>query len=150
MRQLNFPQYNLSVKRNGDKLQIYDIIRKKWIILTPEEWVRQHVVHFLITDKEFPLGLVAVEKTLKVNQLNKRFDIVVFNKNGFPLVLIECKAPEIKLSEDTLHQALRYNSVLQAPYIILSNGLDTYIGEINFTNHSFSYLNAIPKFKELL
>lgn len=150
MQQLNFPQYDLSVKRNGDKLQIYDIIRKKWIILTPEEWVRQHVVHFLITEKEFPLSLVAVEKTLKVNQLNKRFDIVVFGQNGLPLVLIECKAPEVKLTENTLHQALRYNSVLQAPFIILSNGMDTYIGQLNFTNMSFSYLNAIPKYKELL
>lgn len=149
MRQLNFPSYQFSIKRNGDKLQIYDIIRKKWIFLTPEEWVRQHTVHFLIEEKGFPSSLIAVEKNLKVNQLNKRFDAVVFHSNGSPLLLIECKAPEVNLTEETLQQALRYNSVLQAPFIILTNGLNTYIGQLNFTNQSFSYLKDIPVYNEI-
>ena len=149
MRQLNFPTYSFSIQRKGDKLQIYDILRKKWIFLTPEEWVRQHIVHYLINDKRTPQSLIAIEKSLKINNLTKRFDLVVFNKKGEPLVLIECKAPEIKITEDTLHQALRYNSVLKAPFILLSNGLDTYFGELNFTNHSFSYLNDVPNYTDL-
>ena len=149
MRELNFPTYDFKVKRDGDKLQIFDRIRKKWFILQPEEWVRQHVIWFLIEEKKYPESLIAIEKSLKVNQLTKRFDIVLYNTNATPIMIIECKAPEIKIDDKTLHQALRYNSVIKAPYLLLTNGIDSCCGKINFTNASFSYLNDIPHFDEI-
>lgn len=149
MRELNFPTYDFKVKREADKLQIFDRIRKKWIILLPEEWVRQHVIWFLIEEKKYPESLIAVEKSLKINQLTKRYDIVLYNKSAKPIMTIECKAPEVKIDEKTLEQALRYNSVIKAPYILLTNGLDTYCGKINFSNASFSYLNDIPTYTEI-
>jgi len=149
MRELNLPSYPFKIKKEEDLVYIFDIIRKKWIVLQPEEWVRQHVVWYLIEEKGFPASLIAVEKSLLVNKLQKRFDIVLHNNLGKPLIIVECKAPEIKIDEKTLHQALRYNSVIRAPYLLLTNGLDIYCGEINFTNASFSYLNDIPTYKEI-
>lgn len=149
MRELNFPTYNFKIKREADKLQIFDRIRKKWLILQPEEWVRQHVVWFLIEEKKYPETLIAIEKSLKVNQLTKRFDIVLYNTAADPIIIVECKAPEIKIDENTLHQILRYNSVIKAPYLILTNGIDIYCGKLNFTNASFSYLNDIPSYQEI-
>jgi len=148
MDQLNFPSYDFSIRESGDTKQIFDDIRKKWIVLTPEEWVRQHVVQFLITEKGYPAGLIAVEKGLKVNNLPKRFDIVLFDQNAKPLMTVECKAPKVKIDNSTLEQALRYNSVLGAKYLLLTNGMDIFCGEINFSNASFSYLNDIPAYTQ--
>lgn len=149
MQELNLPSYPFNVKRDADVLQIFDIIRKKWVVLQPEEWVRQHAVWYLIEEKGYPASLIAVEKSLLVNKLQKRFDIVLHNNFGKPLIIVECKAPEIKISEDALHQALRYNSIIQAPYILLTNGLDMYCGKINFKDASFSYLKDIPFYQEI-
>ncbi len=149
MRNLNFPTYPFNIKRDSDKVHIFDIIRKKWYVLTPEEWVRQHVIWFLIEQKHYPKSLIAVEKGLLVNNLPKRFDVVLYNNHAKPIMLIECKAPEVKIDESTLHQALRYNSIIQAPYLLLTNGIDIYCGHINFSNASFSYLNDIPDYNEM-
>lgn len=149
MQELNFPSYSFNIKREEDNVKIFDIIRKKWYILQPEEWVRQHVIWYLIEEKGYPASLIAVEKSLQVNQLNKRFDIVLYGDAGTPLIIVECKAPEIKIGEDTLHQALRYNSVIRAPYLIITNGIDIYCGQLNFTNASFSYLKEIPSYQEI-
>jgi hypothetical protein len=149
MQELNLPSYPFKVKRDADILQIFDIIRKKWVVLQPEEWVRQHVVWYLTEEKGYPASLIAVEKSLLVNKLQKRFDIVLHNNLGKPLIIVECKAPEIQIGEDALHQALRYNSIIQAPYILITNGLDMYCGKINFTDASFSYLKDIPFYKEI-
>ena len=149
MQELNLPSYPFNVKRDADVLQIFDIIRKKWVVLQPEEWVRQHVVWYLIEEKGYPASLIAIEKSLLVNKLQKRFDIVLHNNHGKPLIIVECKAPGIKISEDTLHQALRYNSIIRAPYIFLTNGLEMYYGKLNFTDASFSYIKDIPFYKEI-
>ena len=149
MQELNLPSYPFNIKRNGDVLQIFDIIRKKWVVLQPEEWVRQHVIWYLIEEKGYPASLIAIEKSLLVNKLQKRFDIVLHNNIGKPLIIVECKAPGIKISEDTLHQALRYNSIIRAPYIMLTNGLEMYYGKLNFTDASFSYIKDIPFYKEI-
>ena len=149
MRELKFPTYEFKIKREADRLQIFDRIRKKWLILQPEEWVRQHVIWYLIEEKKYPSSLIAIEKSLKVNELSKRFDVVLFNNNGEPIMLIECKAPEIKIDEKTLHQALRYNSVIGAPYLLLTNGIDIYCGHINFTKATFSYLKDVPDYEEI-
>ena len=105
-----------------EKYFIFDSLRKKLLTLTPEEWVRQHWINFLIEHQGYPKGLISLEKGLKYNQLQKRTDLVVFDREGHPYLLIECKAPEIELSQKVLQQALAYRSTLLTPYIILSNG----------------------------
>lgn len=122
--QLNFPTYNFKVKKVENRNYIFDIIRKKFVVLTPEEWVRQHLVHYFITHCQCPASLISVEKQLKVNGLNKRFDLVVYHNNGKPLLLAECKAPDIMLSTETFLQAAVYNKVLGVHHMVITNGLD--------------------------
>ena len=146
MRQLNFPAYQFNIKKEGEQVFIFDEIRKKWIVLTPEEWVRQHVVFYLVGEKGYKAGLIGIEKSLKYNGLTKRFDIVCYNKNAKPLLIVECKAPEVAITESTLDQALRYNSEIQAEYIVLSNGLQTIIAKVDFEKKGLTYLKEIPEF----
>jgi len=126
MQELNFPEYDFSIKRQQDKVLIFDEFRKKWMVLTPEEWVRQHVLMYVFKDKGYPKSLIAVEKLVNVNGLKQRFDAVLFNNNARPIAIIECKAPTVKITQEAFHQALRYNAQIGAPYIVLSNGLQTY------------------------
>ena len=149
MQQLNLPAQDFSIKREQDKLYIFDSFRKKWIVLTPEEWVRQHILMFLIKDKGYPKSLIAIEKLVKVNGLSQRFDAVLFDSSAKPIAVIECKAPSIKITSATLAQAVRYNSTIKAPYLILTNGLDTFCGKIDLINNNFSYLKDIPNYKEI-
>lgn len=121
--QLNFKQYNFTIKNANGNALIFDIIRKKYVSLTPEEWVRQHVIRFLIEEKGYSPGLIAVEKTVKYNGLNKRFDLYVANSDGSPKILIECKAPHIQLSEATLKQAGVYQTQLKANFVFITNGI---------------------------
>ena len=113
MKQLQFPTYSFRFKNSENKEAIFDEIRKKFIIITPEEWVRQHVVQFLLQDKKYPKSHINVEKLLKINDLNKRYDVVVYNPDGSILILVECKAPEIKISQQTFDQIARYNLTLK-------------------------------------
>jgi len=121
--QLNFKQYNFTIKNANGNALIFDIIRKKYVSLTPEEWVRQHVIRFLIEEKGYSAGLIAVEKAVKYNGLTKRFDLFVANNDGSPQILIECKAPHIKLSDMTLQQASLYQCKLNANFVFITNGL---------------------------
>ena len=121
--QLNFKQYNFTIKNANGNALIFDIIRKKYVSLTPEEWVRQHVIRFLIEEKGYSAGLIAVEKAVKYNGLTKRFDLYVANNDGSPQILIECKAPHIKLSDMTLQQASLYQCQLNANFVFITNGL---------------------------
>lgn len=121
---LNFPPVDFRLKKNEKgTLQLFDIIRKKFVDITPEEWVRQHIVHFLIHHKNVPLSMISLEKQLKLNNTKKRTDIIVFNSTLKPILMIECKAPTIKIDQLTINQAMRYNIKLQVPFIFLSNGL---------------------------
>ena len=122
MEQLNFKTYPFRFKNSENKIAIFDIIRKKFILLTPEEWVRQHVVWFLIEEKKYPKSLVNVEKVITLNGLTKRYDIVVYNKNGGIEILVECKAPSVKIDQTTFDQIARYNMVLNANYLMVTNG----------------------------
>ena len=149
MENLNFPSYKFRLKKSGQKDLIFDIIRKKWIVITPEEWVRQHTIHYLINEKSFPISTIAVEKSLVINDLTKRFDIVCFDQSGEPSLLVECKRPTVQITEDTMHQALRYNKALRAPLIFLTNGISHYCAIMNFSNGSFSYLNALPEHNQI-
>lgn len=123
-----------------------DELRKKYVVLTPEEWVRQHIVQYLINFKNYPKALISLEKGLKVNDLLKRSDVLVYDSNTEPLLLIECKAPEVKISQDVFDQAARYNSVYKVKYILITNGLEHFCAEIEHSNSSYKFLNDIPSF----
>ena len=149
MQQLNFPNYNFRFKNNENKVSIFDEIRKKFIILTPEEWVRQHVVQFLMVEKKYPKSLINVEKVLKINDLRKRYDVVVFNPDGTIHILVECKAPEIKIAQTTFDQIARYNLTLKATYLMVSNGLKHYFCQMDFENEKYHFLQDIPVYNTL-
>lgn len=146
MQQLNFPVYNFRFKNSENKVSIFDEIRKKFFILTPEEWVRQHVVRFLLDVKKYPKSLINVEKIVTVNGLRKRYDIVVFNPNGSILVLVECKAPEIKTSQATFDQIARYNMTLKAQFLMVTNGMNHYFCQMDLENEKYIFLNELPNF----
>ncbi|WP_367752875.1 type I restriction enzyme HsdR N-terminal domain-containing protein [Flavobacterium sp. WC2430] len=144
MQKLNFQLYNFRFKNSENKVSIFDEIRKKFIILTPEEWVRQHVVQFLLEEKKYPKSLINVEKVLKVNGLRKRYDVVVFNTDGSILILIECKAPEIKIAQATFDQIARYNMTMKAQYLMVTNGLNHYFCQMDFENEKYQFLAELP------
>ena len=149
MQQLNFPTYNFRFKNSENKVSIFDEIRKKFIILTPEEWVRQHVVQFLMLEKKYPKSLINVEKVLKINDLRKRYDVVVFNPDGSIHILVECKAPEIKISQNTFDQIARYNLTLKATYLMVTNGLNHYFCQMDFENEKYHFLQDLPEYNTI-
>ena len=129
--------------------QIFDRLRGKFVALTPEEWVRQHFVAFLIDHKGYPAGLMANEVALSLNGTSRRSDSVVYDHSAKPLVIIEYKAPSVRISQKTFDQIIRYNMVFQAPYLIVSNGLNHYCCHIDFENRSYKFLPDIPSYQEL-
>ncbi|WP_281638363.1 type I restriction enzyme HsdR N-terminal domain-containing protein [Flavobacterium marginilacus] len=149
MQKLNFPSYVFRFKNSENKVSIFDEIRKKFIILTPEEWVRQHVVRFLLEQKKCPKSLINVEKVLMVNGLRKRYDVVVFNPNGTIFILIECKAPEVKISQAVFDQIARYNMTMEAQFLMVTNGLNHYFCLMDFENEKYEFLKELPNYKDL-
>ncbi len=148
MQKLNFPTYTFRFKNSENKIAIFDEIRKKFIVLTPEEWVRQHVVSFLQQEKKYPKSYINVEKLIKVYDLNKRYDVVVYQPSGAIYLLIECKAPEVIISQDTFDQIARYNLKLKAKYLMITNGLNHYFCEMDFENEKYVFLNDLPDFEK--
>ena len=146
MQNLNFPSYNFRFKNSENKVSIFDDIRKKFIILTPEEWVRQHTIQFLLQVKNYPKSYINVEKLIKVNNINKRYDAVVFHPNGELFLLIECKAPDVKITQQTFDQIARYNLKLKAQYLMVTNGLNHYFCEMDFDNEKYIFLDELPEF----
>ncbi len=146
MQNLNFPTYSFRFKNSENKVSIFDEIRKKFILLTPEEWVRQHVIHFLLLDKNYPKSYINVEKLIKINDLSKRYDGVVFQPNGEIFLLIECKAPEVAISQQTFDQIARYNLVLKAKYLMVTNGLNHYFCQMDFENEKYVFLKELPEY----
>ena len=148
MQALNFPAYQFKVKNSENKQYIFDVIRKKYVVLTPEEWVRKHVLHYLINDLKYPKSIIAVEKQLIVNNLRKRFDILIFNRNGLPEIIIECKSHEIRINQETFDQIARYNLELNAKYLMVSNGLDHYFCSLDHKNECYNFLKEIPNYSK--
>ncbi|WP_264520988.1 type I restriction enzyme HsdR N-terminal domain-containing protein [Flavobacterium sp. N1994] len=146
MQKLNFPSYSFRFKNSENKVAIFDEIRKKFILLTPEEWVRQHTVQFLLQDKNYPKSYLNVEKLIKVNDLKKRYDVVVFQPDGGIYLLIECKAPEVKITQDTFDQIARYNLTLKATYLMVTNGLNHYFCQMDFEKETYIFLKELPNF----
>ena len=148
MQKLNFPTFTFRFKNSENKVAIFDEIRKKFIILKPEEWVRQHVVQYLLQNKNYPKSYINVEKLVKVNDLSKRYDIIVYQPNGEIYLLIECKAPEININQQTFDQIARYNLVLNAKYLMVSNGLNHYFCQMDFENEKYIFLKELPEFEK--
>lgn len=146
MIKLNLPPFDYVVKKEDGKVLILDIIRKKYLVLTPEEWVRQHFVNYLITDLKYPKALIKIEGGLTFNKLSKRSDIVVFNREGLPWMIVECKSPSQKLSDSTLRQASVYNHTLKAKYLTITNGMAHICCEVNWNESSTNLLRELPAF----
>lgn len=146
VKNLHLPAFNYKLKSNENKTYIFDDIRKKYVLLTPEEWVRQHIVHYLINVKSYPKSLINIEKQLLVNNLKKRTDIIVFTNTGSPLIVVECKAPSVKISQKAFDQIARYNLKLQSKYLMVSNGIRHYFAQLDPINESFVFLKDIPKY----
>lgn len=147
MQQLNFPNYTFRFKNSENKVSIFDEIRKKFIILTPEEWVRQNVVQYLLQEKKYPKSYMNVEKLIKVNDLSKRYDIIVYQTNGEIFLLVECKAPEVKITQETFNQIARYNLTLNSKYLMVTNGVNHYFCEMDFINEKYNFLKELPEFE---
>lgn len=146
MQPLNFPSYTFRVKNSENRPLIFDEIRKKFIVLTPEEWVRQHVVKFLTQEKKYPTSHINVEKQITLNGLKKRYDIVVFKPNGQLDILVECKAPDITISQNTFDQIAQYNFKLNANYLMVTNGLAHYYCQMDFVAEKYQFMQEIPDF----
>ena len=146
MQKLNLPTYKFKLKSSENKTLIFDKLRKRYFVLTPEEWVRQHFVMFLIDEKKYPTSLIALEKQLTINNRKKRTDILIFNKKGVPEIIVECKAPQIKIKQDTFDQIARYNLKLKANYLIVTNGLEHFYCKMDFENETYIFLKEIPNY----
>lgn len=145
---LNFPKYDFKVKTLNESTQIFDVFRKKYIVLTPEEWVRQHLATYLVKEKKYAKGLVEIEKSLSLNNMQKRADILISDRNGKPYLLAECKAFSVKITQDTFEQIARYNMVFKVPFLVVSNGLEHYSCKIDFDANKISFLEEIPVFSQ--
>jgi len=145
MIQLNLPPFEYKIKEIEGKICIFDVIRRKYLVLTPEEWVRQHFVHLLVNQYQYSKNLIRLEGGLKYNQLHKRSDIVIFDEAGQPSLLIECKAPEVSISQAVIEQASRYNLTLRCRYLAITNGLKTFCFEMDYTTKGFKQLQDLPR-----
>jgi hypothetical protein len=148
MEQLNFPNYSFTLKSRENKTFIFDLIRKKNLLLTPEEWVRQHCVHFLNKELGYPKSYINVEKQIKINNQVKRYDIVVYSSDGNVEILVECKAPPVKISQDTFDQIARYNMTLKSRFLMLTNGKEHYFCEMDFKNKAYQFIQKLPKYQK--
>lgn len=144
MQKLNFPEYSFRFKNSENRTMVFDETRKKFVVLTPEEWVRIHVVQFLIQDHNYPKGLLNVEKQLKLNNTAKRYDVVVFNSDGSVFMIVECKAPSVNITQQTFDQIARYNLALQSQYLMVTNGIDHYYCKMDFENERYVFLKDVP------
>jgi len=146
MEKLNFPEFDFYFKSKENKRYIFDPVRKKWLVLTPEEWVRQHCIQFLLKIKNVPIGLIQIEKKLSVNNTEKRYDLVVFKPDQSIYVLIECKSPSVKLTQQTFDQISRYNSVLKSNYLMLTNGFTHFYCKIDYKKGQYLFMTDLPKY----
>ncbi len=146
---LNLPSFSFRIKEQNGKKLIFDNFRRRWVILTPEEWVRQNFASYLTEIKHYPASLVALERSLRINQHDFRADIVLFSRSGKPSVIVECKAPDVKISQQVFDQIARYNLELRVSYLIVTNGLNHYCCQFDKTQLTYSFLQEIPDFLQM-
>ncbi len=149
MLQLNLPSYQFRIKQEENLFYIWDNIRKKYIKLTPEEWVRQHFLEFLIQEKHYPKALLAVEQQLNVNGMKKRCDAVFYNRQGNPEIILEFKAPSVEITQAVFDQVAVYNSKMNVEYFIISNGMAHFFCKVNTESAQYDFFNKIPTFEKL-
>lgn len=142
MIKIEYPPYQPRIKQQDDKEFIFDEVRKTWVLLTPEEWVRQNFLQYVVQVKKYPASLIAVEKEIKLGDLKKRFDIVVYDRNAAPWMIIECKEMNVQLNRSVLDQVLRYNISLQVPYLVITNG--SYCMAVELKQNSMTAINSLP------
>lgn len=143
---LNLPSYSLKLRRIGEKVYVFDELRKKNLLLTPEEWVRQHWVHHLCVYKKYPKSLMRIEGGMTLQGLQKRTDLVIYDNKGEKILLAEFKAPGVKINQKTFEQISNYNSQHKIPLLLVSNGIEHYYCRINFENNSFDFLEDLPNY----
>lgn len=145
MQQLNFPEYPFRLRKRENRNEIFDEVRKKWLVCTPEEWVRQHTLKWLIEEKGYPQSNIQIEGGLKLNQLQKRTDILCY-KQGKPYLLVECKRPTVPITQKTFDQLFRYNGKINAPLLCVTNGMQHYFARFEQKNAELTYLMALPEY----
>ena len=150
MYSLNLPKCPLKITAQNGKYYVFDLLRRKNVVLTPEEWVRQHFVNYLLTAKNVPKELMANEVAITLNALSRRCDTVIYDTYLKPLAIIEYKAPSVRISQDVFEQITRYNLVLRVQYLIVSNGMEHYCCHIDYDTNSYHLLKTIPSYTELL
>ena len=148
---MNLPQLNLPIVALKTKLvegttQVFDAVRKKYLVLTPEEWVRQHFIYYLNKEKNYPLGLMGVEQMVKYNGMQTRADIVLYTSEGKPNMIVECKAPNVKITQDAFNQIAKYNFKLKVPFLVVTNGMQHFCCRMDYENNSISFLEEVPAF----
>lgn len=144
MQALNLPKTDLKLVIRDNRTQVYDILRRKYVALTPEEWVRQHFIHFLVSTKGYNAAQMANEVTVELNGMRKRCDSVVYDSSATPVMVIEYKAPHVAITQQVFDQICRYNSQLRVPWLIVSNGLQHYCCRIDYENGSYHFVPDIP------
>lgn len=149
MEKLNLPTYSFNIKLIEQRKYIFDFIRKKFVILTQEEWVRQNFLKYLVEEKNFPASLIAVEKELKLNSLSKRTDAVVYDRKGNPFLIVECKATSVKIDQKVFDQIARYNMKLEVDFLVVTNGLEHYCCKLDYENQKYSFLKEIPLYAQI-
>ena len=149
MQELNLPRYEISVKRNGERLTIFDFLRRRHVALTPEEWVRQHFVHFLVEHKGYPKGLLANEVELSVGEKNLRCDSILYDPSLKPRMIVEYKAPSVVVTQKVFQKIATYNLLLHVDYLVVSNGLTHYCVKMDYENQKYLFLDDIPDYKNL-
>jgi len=151
VQKLNFPRsYSFDTRQIDDRREILDPLRRKYVVLTPEEWVRQNLVQFLLRDMGYPRGLTAIEKHLELHGKSYRADVVVYDRQGAALLIAECKEPGVKISQETFDQIARYNRALRARYLLVTNGLEHYCYAIDRQQGEYRFLEQLPRYEELL
>ena len=148
MKKLNFSKFKMRIKIKKNLYFIFDIIRKNWYLLTKEEWVRQHCIHFLIHTKKYPKSLVNVEKKFIINGVSKRYDIIVYSTQKDVIILVECKAYNINLNQDVFDQIAKYNLRLKSRYLMISNGLSHFYYTINYESNEYLFMKDLPTYKK--
>jgi len=146
VQKLNFPSYKFRIKNSENKTQIFDEIRKKFVVLQPEEWVRQHCLHYLIKEKKYPITLINVEKELYVHNQKKRYDIVIYNNDGSVFCIVECKAPSISINQEVFDQIAQYNLSLNTTYMMITNGINHYYCTMDKSTKSYRFLESLPDY----
>ena len=150
MLQLNLPQYSFRIKKQNEKLVIFDSPRKRFVALTPEEWVRQNFIRFLIEEKGYPAAYLAIEKQLNMNGMKKRCDAILYNEHAQPFLIIELKAPNVAISQATFDQVAVYNAKLKVDFFIISNGIEHFCCKVNLETARYEFFPEIPDFNQIV